>query len=526
LQIPQVTVLPNPAEPKAVEGDEPSANGIGGEKGAFAILLAVLQGNGSVQAAPVQVDAVAVESKTTGSNASTGAAKGGSASSISQHPLLADSGRVKGGEAGPNVAAPAAAATPTAEPEAQGVNAGKQATESAPDKSNGTSPAVQTPDAGKTVLAAKPFVVIEVALPVPSDAPKLNSSAQYVVPETNLADPKSSESTGPLTRAAPATTPVAESETGIPIARLIDASDAEVTAESKPAAPADDGDGPKARLAGPQSTARFVVAKPDAVVAESPKAKAEGAPKPLSPALTGTSGQETPESEVDPVSKVLGGEKSAVHEEQAQNPVRVRAAASPVQHSDGVRPVTSEAPPAVSVQVEQTAPATGSERVKPDVDQAASPDRTTVKTIAIDTVKGVRYLLTKGEQTMRIRLVPETLGELRLVVTSSGDEITVRLASANHGVRELLHTQIQQLREVLAQDGTPVGKITITGDMSAGTGNGNLLSGSPDRGLTPHARGWTGNTSGSPNQTPTNGQQPVAVPRSSVTHAGTLNLFA
>jgi hypothetical protein len=164
--------------------------------------------------------------------------------------------------------------------------------------------------------------------------------------------------------------------------------------------------------------------------------------------------------------------------------------------------------------------------MKSETEQTAAPDRTTVKTIAVDTVKGVRYLLTKGEQTMRIRLVPESLGELKLVVTSSNDEITVRLASANHAVREVLHTQVHHLREVLAQDGGNVGKITITADMSAGTGPGNPQTGSPDRTWTPNQRGWSGHSSSSANSSSNGRQQPVAVPRQTAPYNGALNLFA
>jgi flagellar hook-length control protein FliK len=304
---------------------------------------------------------------------------------------------------------------------------------------------------------------------------------------------------------------VAESETGIPVAKVASAGDSDAKAEPKPAAPVNDGIEPEVRSAASRSTARFVVAK-------------SGVASSDAPASTVTTEQSTVDSELDAVPKVLEGDQTAAHKESAR--MSLRNAGTPALQADGTRPVSAEVSQSGPVAIDRTVPSNGAEVVRTEVDHTSPPERTTVKTIAIDTVKGVRYLLTKGEQTMRIRLVPESLGELRLVVTSSGDEITVRLASANHGVRELLHTQVQHLREVLAQDGTPVGKITITGDMSAGTGNGNLLSGSPDRGLTPHARGWTGNTPGSPNQTPTNGQQPVAVPGRPVTHAGTLNLFA
>ncbi len=194
---------------------------------------------------------------------------------------------------------------------------------------------------------------------------------------------------------------------------------------------------------------------------------------------------------------------------------------------DGAKPAVADTQTATSMNVEHRVPATGTDAVKPQPDQAPTPDRATLKTIVVDTVKGVRYLLTKGEQTMRIRLVPESLGELKLVVTSNNDEITVRLASANHAVREMLHTQVHHLREALSQDGGNVGKITVTADMSAGAGPGNPQTGSPDRTWTPNQRGWTGgHAPDSRHQPSTTGQQPVAVPRRTAPYSGALNLFA
>lgn len=497
MQIPQVTASPSAAEPKVVEGDEPSANGTGGEKGAFAILLALLQSNGAVQAAPGSGDTVAEDADATGSANLSGGGKNGSASSTSNLPLIA-------GDA--NVTASTLPA-PAAEAKGPDVGASKQETESVSAKEQSS----QTPVTGKADATAKPLVVTEIAIPVAAEKPAEISTARYMVPATDSADAEVVESQTPTARAAPASAPVAESETGIPIAKVVSAADTEAKAETKSAAPEKIGIEPVERSEASRSAARFLVAKAGVANSEAP-------------ASTVTTEQSAVDSELDAVPKTLDGDQTAAHKESARMPLR--NAGTPALQADGTRPMSAEVPQSAPVAIDRTVPSNGAEVVRAEVDQASPPERTTVKTIAIDTVKGVRYLLTKGEQTMRIRLVPESLGELRLVVTSSGDEITVRLASANHGVRELLHTQVQHLREVLAQDGTPVGKITITGDMSAGTGNGNLLSGSPDRGLTPHARGWTGNMAGSPNQTPTNGQQPVAVPGRSVTHAGTLNLFA
>ncbi|GMV93219.1 MAG: hypothetical protein AMXMBFR82_29970 [Candidatus Hydrogenedentota bacterium] len=519
MQIPQVTAPASAPEPGTVEGDKPATkNGEGGEKGAFAILLSLLQGSAPAQ--PGTAPGMTEGSGTGEAAPANGGQSPGATSTASQNVLLvAGNGTATSGEAGPD----AAAITPAPESKGQPVDAKAQSAKNASTKSSETAPANPPPDHGKAVTTAKPVIVTQVVTPSPPDGAKQTSSAQYVVPEPNAAASEPGTPTNPVKQTAPANAPVAEAETGIPIAKLIDAEDADVTVETKQAAPAKPEAEPMAQATGSRSTARFIVAKPDTVAAETPKAKAEGTTETLSPTPAPTP-KPVSDGDGDAVAKSLDSEEAAIQKDPAKVPVRTAAVS--VQHADGAGPARVESPPNAVVQVEHAAPSNGSERVKADVDPAAPPERTTVKTIAIDTVKGVRYLLTKGEQTMRIRLVPESLGELKLVVTSTNDEITVRLASANHSVRELLHTQVHQLREVLAQDGSNVGKITITADLNAGAGTGNPLSGSPDRAWTPHARGWNGNTPGPPNQNPTNGQQPGAVPRRTVSHSGTLNLFA
>ncbi|MCL4694552.1 MAG: flagellar hook-length control protein FliK [Candidatus Hydrogenedentes bacterium] len=499
MQIPQVTAPTSASEPVTVEGEKPATkNGEGGEKGAFAILLALLQGSAPAQ--PGTAPGMTEGSGTGEAAPANGGQSPGASSASSQNVLL--------------VAGDATAASGEAAQTAKNASA----------KSNEAAPANPPPEHGKAVSTVKPVIVTQVVTPSPPDGAKQTSSAQYVVPELKAAASEPGAPTKPVNQTAPANVPVAEAETGIPVAKLIDAEGADVTVETKQAAPAKPEAEPKAHVTDSRSTARFIVAKPDTVAAESPTVKAEGTTETLSPTSSVTP-KPGSDGGGDAVAEVLDGEEAAIPKDAAKVPVRT--ASSQVQHVDGARPATVEPPPPNAViQVEHAAPSNGSERVKAEVDPAAPPERTTVKTIAIDTVKGVRYLLTKGEQTMRIRLVPESLGELKLVVTSTNDEITVRLASANHSVRELLHTQVHQLREVLAQDGSNVGKITITADLNAGAGTGNPLSGSPERAWTPHARGWNGNTPGPSNQNPSNGQQPGAVPRRPLSHGGSLNLFA
>lgn len=518
MQIPQVTVPASVSEPGSAEDEKSSANKTGGEKGAFAILLALLQGT-----APAQAGSAPMEVADSDSGESNPAPAQQKAITASVTPVVnAGSTPVISGGSGSTSAvtvAPATGTLPQQPPAKETPSAGIAST-----NAGDTAKAVPDPEGGKTVSTVKPVVVTEVATPMPSQGSKPVSSAHYVVPESQSATTESSAPAKPVTQAAPAKTPVAEAEAGIPVAKLVDAETTEVSVESKPTEPVKPNAEPEVPHGESRSSARFVVAKPDNAAAEPPKVKAAGTTNTLSPAPTTTPGSTVPEDDGYTAVNAIKGEETAIQKEPAKVPGRT--AATQIPHAEGTRPTTVEGPPSNAIQIAHAAPSNGSERVKADLNAAPPQEPTTVKSLAIDTVKGVRYLLTKGEQTMRIRLVPESLGEVKLVVTSTNEEISVRLASANHSVRELLHTQVHQLREALAQDGANVGKITIAADWNAGSGTGNPLSGSPDRAWTPHARGWTGNSSGQTNQNPSNGQQPVAVPRRPLSHSGTLNLFA
>jgi len=86
-------------------------------------------------------------------------------------------------------------------------------------------------------------------------------------------------------------------------------------------------------------------------------------------------------------------------------------------------------------------------------------------------VRGVRYLVTRNEKTLTLRLVPESLGELRLEVTSSvGDTVNVRLISANPAVRAVLGGELPELRALLAREGIGVSQVSVSNGMTPGTG--------------------------------------------------------
>ncbi len=105
------------------------------------------------------------------------------------------------------------------------------------------------------------------------------------------------------------------------------------------------------------------------------------------------------------------------------------------------------------------------------VEQAwvASSDRPTLETLGAHTVRSVRYLVSREEQSFRMRLVPESLGEMRIEVTSSSDAIQVKLISPNAAVRGVLEGQVEGLRDALAREGIDVSRLTVTADAGSST---------------------------------------------------------
>lgn len=98
----------------------------------------------------------------------------------------------------------------------------------------------------------------------------------------------------------------------------------------------------------------------------------------------------------------------------------------------------------------------------------ALPERVSLEVVRDFTVRSVRYLVTRGERTVTIRLVPESLGELHLEVTSAKEGVFVRLMSANPAVRGFLSEGLKNLRVVLAESGVEVADVVVTTDMASG----------------------------------------------------------
>lgn len=84
------------------------------------------------------------------------------------------------------------------------------------------------------------------------------------------------------------------------------------------------------------------------------------------------------------------------------------------------------------------------------------------KAVLETAIRGVRHLVTRGEQVITVRLVPESLGELHVTVRHGGDTLEVHLASARATVREALEGHLPAMREALAREGIEVTRAVVT----------------------------------------------------------------
>lgn len=147
-------------------------------------------------------------------------------------------------------------------------------------------------------------------------------------------------------------------------------------------------------------------------------------------------------------------------------------------------------------------------------------EKVTVQALPEQALRGVRYLTANGEHTMRIRLVPESLGEVRLEIVASKGEVSVKLASASAAVREILQTHAHGLQTAIAQDNAGVVRVTVTPDVSSNawlSGNTPRHSGQHDGSA--HQRSGPSSSYREPNQNPSSAS------RRETAHAGNLNVY-
>lgn len=105
-------------------------------------------------------------------------------------------------------------------------------------------------------------------------------------------------------------------------------------------------------------------------------------------------------------------------------------------------------------------------------------------------VQSIRQSGNGGERTIRVQLVPESLGEMRITIRTSGDEVNVLMAVKHAAARETLELHTHALRESLAAEGFEPGKVSVqvsTGSDSGPGGFGRFGETAGQAGRTGHA---------------------------------------
>jgi len=82
--------------------------------------------------------------------------------------------------------------------------------------------------------------------------------------------------------------------------------------------------------------------------------------------------------------------------------------------------------------------------------------------LAETVVRGVQYLATHEEQTLRVRLMPPSLGELHIEVVRQGQTMEVRLLTPHQGVRHALDAQLADLRTAFQREGIAVSQVQVS----------------------------------------------------------------
>ena len=140
--------------------------------------------------------------------------------------------------------------------------------------------------------------------------------------------------------------------------------------------------------------------------------------------------------------------------------------------------------------------------------------RIPLATLPGELAQQIHMLQQEGAKTMRIRLVPENLGELHIEISGRGNTLRVHMTSPNAAVRDALDSQMNDLKQALHRQGMSLDNVTVGG--GSGQRDAPLGHGRPPAGLTrpPHPEG-----------------NPVAVNATAAsgsleTRPGTLNILA
>ena len=234
--------------------------------------------------------------------------------------------------------------------------------------------------------------------------------------------------------------------------------------------PADSNEGASAKAASPAGNrlqGSNVATLPDTVAAREQEPPSEGDV----PTALAKANAEDAEAAVEPM-------KPEREKPRTLTPAKPESARVEAAKLEAATPATSDAPAAVHGRSEGMAGAPARAEAHqststPGTTGPSTSNQATLQSLPEDTVRSVRLLVTKGEQTLTIRMVPESLGEVRLEVRTHADGVSVRIASANPAVRQALERQMPALREALLREGIQVGRVEVSASsQSPSSGNG------------------------------------------------------
>lgn len=98
-----------------------------------------------------------------------------------------------------------------------------------------------------------------------------------------------------------------------------------------------------------------------------------------------------------------------------------------------------------------------------------APETAAPRPIAETVVHGVRYALLDGGRTVTIRLVPSTLGELRVDVSATPQgNVSIHLTATTDMARDAIQTHLVGIREALSAQGLDVARVTVAQDALSG----------------------------------------------------------
>ncbi len=226
----------------------------------------------------------------------------------------------------------------------------------------------------------------------------------------------------------------------------------------------------------PRMAADGLVQRPDAVVAvEAVAARGQGIPFPdMVPAAADSDASEA------------GGTALRVFlvaaSDAASSPEKGKAAIGDTVTPEANRPVAngpSAMPPSPAAGLDRIANAPPARLA-----DAAQPMRQSMtEALANQAARSIRYLTGRDESSLTVRLIPESLGEMRIEVHTAANGLAVRLASANPMVRGVLEAQAQTLREALQREGIDVCNIEVAAELARHGGQQRANDGETQRTL-------------------------------------------